>query len=221
MGQHFIPRNEGEKLSWLSNYRDKIAAYGGGLGLERDETAAIRDEIDAFLAACDDLLRLKKSLHAETACLREQERALREKLEAQVVRLKSGTGYLSQIGRQLRIEGEISSFDPDAFKPGFNLMAEAGCVRVDFAKGELDAVNIYSRVRGQPAWRFVARDTNSPYMDCSPPSGADPVEVREYMLRGVLGDEEVGCASDVITVSCGESIRSAGSGPAKRVGRWA
>jgi hypothetical protein len=221
MGDDCIPKDDGEKVGWLSNYRDNITAVGRDLGLGPDETTAIREEIDAFLVAHGNHSRLRKSLHAAAICLRDLERGLMEKLRLQIARVKSAAGCPAGIARRLRIEEEAASFDWDAFKPTFNLMAEAGCVRVDFVKGGADAVNIYSRIRGQAAWRFVARDTNSPYMDCSTTSGTESAEIREYMLRGVLNDEEIGRASDVVTVSCGESIRSVGPGPTRRVGRWA
>jgi hypothetical protein len=91
---------------------------------------------------------------------------------------------------------------------------------VDFVKGEADAVNIYSRIHGQTAWRFIARDTNSPYMDCSALAGTETTEVREYVLRGVLDDEEIGHASEVMSATCGESIPDVNRPSGKRVGRW-
>ncbi len=221
MGDARIPKTDSERLNWLLNYRDMIAAYGGALGMRQEEVTAMHREIDACQAAHDGISQLRMTLHAAVTTLRTQERVLVEKIREQIVRAKAGANDSEQMGQLLRATEVGAAFDPDTFKPTLNLMAEAGAVRVDFVKGEADAVNIYSRIRGQTAWRFIARDTNSPYMDCTPPAGNVTTEVREYMLRGVLNDEEIGQASEVLLAKCEESIRELIPQPGKRVGRWA
>jgi hypothetical protein len=52
-------------------------------------------------------------------------------------------------------------------------------------------------------WVFVARDTNPPYEDHTPLAVANKPEIREYMLRAVLNDAEIGVASDIVAVTYG------------------
>jgi hypothetical protein len=48
---------------------------------------------------------------------------------------------------------------------------------------------------------FLARDTNSPYVDNRPLADASKPEMRRYMAKFVIGDQEVGYESDAITVA--------------------
>ena len=41
----------------------------------------------------------------------------------------------------------------------------SGHVRIKFKKGQTDGIALYCRLKGLSAWRFVSRDTNSPYHD--------------------------------------------------------
>jgi hypothetical protein len=53
-------------------------------------------------------------------------------------------------------------------------------------------VNVYSRRQGTSPWTFLARDTRSPYVDTTPLAQAGTPEVREYRVRGVIDDVEIG-----------------------------
>jgi hypothetical protein len=50
-------------------------------------------------------------------------------------------------------------------------------------------------------WKFVSRDTNSPYDDHTPLAVPGVAEVREYQAFGILGDEQIGLPCDIITVT--------------------
>jgi hypothetical protein len=56
-------------------------------------------------------------------------------------------------------------------------------------------------LKGQAEWKFVARDTNSPYDDHTPLAVPGAAEVREYQAFGVLNDEQIGVASDIVVVN--------------------
>lgn len=53
---------------------------------------------------------------------------------------------------------------------------------------------------GQTAWTLLGMDTSSPYIDGRPLAVPTAPEVREYMLRGVISDAEVGLDSDVLSI---------------------
>lgn len=44
-------------------------------------------------------------------------------------------------------------------------------------------------------------DTSSPYIDGRPLAVANAPEVREYMLRGVVTDAEIGLDSDILNIT--------------------
>ena len=59
-------------------------------------------------------------------------------------------------------------FDPNTFKADITAEVFSGYVRIKFKKGKSGGINLYSRLQGQTAWKFVSRDTNSPYDDHTP-----------------------------------------------------
>lgn len=60
------------------------------------------------------------------------------------------------------------------------------------ARGNIDGVNVYSRRQGTSEWKFLGRDTQSPYVDTTPLATAGTPEVREYRVRSVIDDAEIG-----------------------------
>lgn len=71
------------------------------------------------------------------------------------------------------------------------------------AKSTTSGINLDSRIKGQSAWKFVARDTISPYDDHTPLAVPGTAEVREYQAFGVLSDEQIGQPSDIVSVTFG------------------
>ncbi|MEI8344984.1 MAG: TIM barrel protein, partial [Candidatus Omnitrophota bacterium] len=74
-------------------------------------------------------------------------------------------------------------------------------MEIVFNKSKSDGVNVYSQRDGDAGWVFLARDTESPYVDNRPLLAAGKPEVRRYKAIYVLGDDETGQPSDEITVT--------------------
>jgi hypothetical protein len=53
-------------------------------------------------------------------------------------------------------------------------------------------VNVYMRRQGVAPWTFLGRDNRSPYIDTTPLAEAGTPDVREYRVRGVIDDVEIG-----------------------------
>ena len=64
-------------------------------------------------------------------------------------------------------------------------------------------MHVYCRVRGTMGWTFLSWDKNSPYIDGTPLAHAGVPEEREYMLRGVVNDVEIGVDSDILSIIWG------------------
>jgi hypothetical protein len=88
-------------------------------------------------------------------------------------------------------------------QPSLTAEANHGFVRVRFKKTGFDGVNVYTRRKGETEWRFLARDTNSPYDDYSELAKEGAAEVPEYRVIGVCKDEQIGLPSDAVTVTFG------------------
>jgi hypothetical protein len=119
-----------------------------------------------------------------------------ETLRKTIAAMKTHPGYTEEIGQALGIIGTETAFDPNTYVAELKelILSAPGQVTVTFgkAKGKIDGVNVYSRRQGTSPWIFLGRDTQSPYVDTTPLAEAGKPEIREYRIRGVIDDVEIG-----------------------------
>jgi len=75
---------------------------------------------------------------------------------------------------------------------------------IKFTKKGVDGININHRKKGSLTWKFLARDTKSPYDDYIELAVAGQPEHWEYQAFDVFDDEEISVASDIVEVLYGE-----------------
>ena len=63
-------------------------------------------------------------------------------------------------------------------------------------------MNLYSKRDGDVDFVFLARDTQTPYVDNRPLKVAGKPEMREYKAVYVQDDAEIGLFSDELVVNC-------------------
>ena len=199
----YVPVPDAQKVTWLTNLKDNIASHATALEI----TAARVTQITAW---CDDLIALIQSVTqkknewlAEAALKKSQDTTSVGGLRGEVAQWKANPGMTPAIAADLQIVGTGSGFDPDTFKPDVKAEVFSGYVRLKFKKGQTDGVNFYWRKQGESGWKFLARDTNSPYDDHTPLTTAGVPEVREYQAFGVLNDAQIGQPSDIVSVAFG------------------
>ena len=77
-----------------------------------------------------------------------------------------------------------------------------GQIQINFNKLTSDGVNMYSKRDGDADFVFLARDTQTPYVDTRPLLVPGKPEIREYKAMFVLGDEEICVFSHELVVNC-------------------
>lgn len=196
----FIPRTDGDLSLWLTNYKTKINTLGATVGLTPEEIAGIEAQCNSIIAIVNDAESKKKEAsNAVTAkeTLKKNELPV---LRNTIKRIKTHSGYTEAIGVELGIIGSEESL-PE--KPVIKAKATANDVTISFTKKGFEGVNVYARLKGEAVWKFLARDTNSPYNDTRPLTMPGIPETREYKCIGVIADEEVSEASDIVSVVYG------------------
>ncbi len=198
---YFISRNWPEYRGWLLNLKTEIVTEGPKFGLTAAQITAIQstcqaqiDRIDAYFAA---LAALDAALEANKAGKQLTDAALQE----EIADWKNAAGWDDAIAAKLRVVSTKPAFDPDTYKCEFTVKIVGGEIRIEFKKKGVQAVNVYCRRKGETTWTFLGRDSSSPYIDGNPLFQPGVPEVREYMLRGVINDEEVGVDSDIVTIT--------------------
>ena len=199
----FIPPADDAKIIWLTNLRDTIDDWSAILGLSAARVTQIK-------AWCNDLIdeinatnTAKQAWLAAAATKATQETASLGGLRGEINQWKANPACTPAIEAAMKIVGSGSSFDPNTYKTKITAQVVGDHVRLTFVKGETDGVNFYWRKKGETVWKFLSRDTNSPYNDHTPLTTPGAPEVREYQAYGVLSDVQIGLASDIVSVTFG------------------
>lgn len=205
MATDYIPRSEPQLAIWLANFGKKISSHGQNLGLTAEEiklaetrsaeTSAKIVEVEQKKTEVQQIVALKDDLKSDTLT----------NIRSFVTRIKAHTSFSEAIGQDLGIiASSVTAAMAKSSSDKTALKAEVlpGRVRLSFVKKNFSGVNIYTRLAGTAQWQFLARDNKSPYDDERPLTNGQP-EKLEYMAIGVVGDEEVGQPSDIISVVFG------------------
>ena len=197
----FVPSTDGGLRKWLVNLKTETPKVVTELEITPARLTKITGWCDDLLAAMDTAEQ-KKGEWLEASQLKQaQTDTSLGGLRGEVAKWKVADGMTDAIAAKLQIVGTSVPFDPESYKPQFTADVFSGYVRIKFKRQGADAVNLYMRIKGSMGWKFVSRDTNSPYDDHTPLTVANQPEVREYQMFGVLNDQQIGQASDIVTVT--------------------
>lgn len=203
MKQYYLPPREAELFVWLTNFKIKIAVHGSTLGLSASQIKDLQDYCDAIIAEIKLTNQKKQEVKKQTAKKNAVKKENIKKITSEVARAKTHKSYKSAIGQDLGVIGSDEVFDADEFVPKIQAEVFPGYVRIEWIKDQIQGINIYTRRKGDTKWRFLARDTRSPYIDNEGLEVQDTPETREYMAIAVIDDEEIGKQSDIVSVVFG------------------
>jgi hypothetical protein len=205
MTNDFVPSNEGELIQWAANVQGKITNYTATFGLLPTDLTAISNACNRIATDINNVTAAETTL-ANLVTLKNNNRAEDiATLRRYANQFKAHSAYTDDIGADLDIVGKKHNADPDTVKPKLKGKLTQQGAQLDFSKEKvLQGVNIYSRLKGTAAWGTkLAFDSSSPYIDNRPAATPGTPETREYKAVGVINDEEVGVASDIVSVVVG------------------
>lgn len=199
----YIPSADDAKIVWLTNLNDTIDTYATTLGITAPRVTQIKAWGNDLIAAINATNTAKQAWLAVAADKATQEATSLAGLRAEIAQWKPNPNMTPAIEAALKIVSSGGGFDPNTFKAEITGEVFSGYVRIKFKKGKSGGINLYSRLQGQTAWKFVSRDTNSPYDDHTPLAVPNTPEVRQYQAFGVLNDAQIGQPSDIVSVTFG------------------
>jgi hypothetical protein len=203
MAGDWYPSTDGGKVTFLNNFATALATVGPTVGMDDVELMAINAARTALQAAIADKVAKKTAAQSSTAAYKTTDQATEGAMRAYVRRIKAHAGYTPAIGEQLGIVA--AEDEPAGGEEGVrpNLRAESilsGEVTIGFAKVGHTGVEIRSKRGAETAFSFLARDTESPYVDTRANLSAAP-EKREYVAQFLEKDSLVGELSDALIVT--------------------
>jgi hypothetical protein len=114
--------------------------------------------------------------------------------------MKKSRGWDDGKGDVLEVNTPAASTDPASIKPRVSVEEKRGRNEIMAKKLGADSLNVYFRPKGTGPMRLLAaKRVRFPLDDETPPATAGQPEEREYQVIAVIGDDEVGQPSDIVT----------------------
>lgn len=220
-----VPVADGEVVTWIVHLASKIDVHAPVLAITQEDIKtlkadaavvewiskalpAIRASAQQFTSFKDDLFDGQAGaaalvipiLAALPAAPPSVLAGVISRTRALVQRIKKSPGYTEAVGKDLGIIGAVETPET-APKPTFKAVVQPNFgVRLDWVKGKLSGVTIQGKRAGDADWVTLGRDNYSPYVDERAPATPGVSEARQYRMRYLLRDDEVGEWSDVVSV---------------------
>jgi len=203
--QDYLPRADLEFLTWHDRLLEAVQVYGAALGLSAAEQTHVKAANQAFhahLDAVDDATTRARVAVSEKDAFRQK---LEVECRALANRVKAHPDYSTAIGTGFGIVSRRAALDPVSLQPVLTLLGLPGhAVRVSYAKNGTNGIHLYSRLVGETEWALLGRSTRSPLVDRRALRQPGLREDREYRAFYMIGDEQVGQASAIATITTRE-----------------
>ena len=200
MAKDLIPAPDGDFDQWFLNFNTELTGVAATTGIAAGEVTAVGTAFTTWQTEYNTW-GTKDAAARQQRALKDTARKDAETLIRPIIRrIKAHPGGTEAVQQLLGIVGAEDTTDLSTSKPKLKAKLLTGAqVELSFGKSKADGVNIYAyRADGK---HFLARDTESPYVDTRPLVDGDKPEVRRYCAVFVVGDAEVGQFSDDVTVT--------------------
>ncbi len=205
MPNDYLPSSDDALSVWAQNFKAKIGANATAMGWPGDMQDALESQStsisSAVLAKETALTAYRQAVEAADTTLMTAKAYIRQQVGAG----KKSATYTEAAGEALGVIGGGGDFDPATYQAKVKSVRLIGAARVSvgFVRGfeQVKGMRLFSRLQGQSAWRTVETATSSPIVDATPLAQPGVPEVREYRVRGVVRNEEIGAPSDPVIVT--------------------
>lgn len=195
----YIPDSAQNLVNWTTNYLAEIDAIATRLGWPAAQATALKARLTKIKAAAQSVLDLQNDLEIANGLLDQLKTVELPEIRLDTNNLKSTRGFNDGDGRTLQVLTAGSDLNLDTYKPKLEAESKPGRVELSVKKAGVGSINLYSRIKGQSAFKLLAgKRARLPFEDTTPPVTLGQPEQREYQAVGVVGDDEVGLPSDIV-----------------------
>ena len=199
----FLPRPDNDLLVWHDQFKSGVLGNAAAFGLVAADTTPITTDNTDLHTKITNLNATAATAKQAVADKNLSRGNAEKRARALAKRIKAHPAYTVALGNLLGIEGPDSGIDLSTRQPDISGTDHTGGqVEIGFNKLTSDGVNIYSKRDGDVDFVFLARDTQTPYLDTRPLKVPGKPEIREYKAMFVLNDEEIGIFSHELVVNC-------------------
>ena len=199
----FVPHQRAAEYLWFKNLSTNVTPEAVKFNAGTGQATAVKAAADSVIPKMDATDAAQEVVDAARIAENNAIAAALQVIRPIVKNWKTLPGWAASGSETvLQLSGSGSEIHPDAYKSTIKLSTAAdGGVRVAFVKKGVEGVNIYERVAGTTAWHKAGMANHSPFIDHTPVTQTGVSESREYMVKGVVKDAEVGQGSDIATIT--------------------
>ena len=204
MPTDYIPQNDDQKVTFLLNIENKIDGLLAELGITAIEATAVKAHCSKIRtdigSAQTAKATAKQANEKKITTIATEEAVLRNLIQTWKLR----STFTDATAAALNVKTSSTNAATESeYKAQMTAAVYPGKVTIKFIKKGVEGVNVYTRLKGTSNFIKLAYDSHSPYEDNRPLATAGVPENREYMVMGVLNDEEIGQPSDIVAVVFG------------------
>jgi hypothetical protein len=199
--KNYLPRQDAELDNWLANFSAQLTALGPALGIPAAEITTLNTKITTCRNDINNVVAKKAELRSVIGNKELKKSDLKLTLLPMVQRIKNMPAYKDDDqGKRLGIVGSEQTIDLSSLKPVLKVVKDGGKPRIEWTKGQADALNIYVDRRDGKGLTFLATDTQPDYIDTYPiPPDRESAEW-DYVGIYMADDNEVGQPSEKVSV---------------------
>lgn len=196
----FIPDGALPLRDWTANYLLEIDPIATRISWPIANTTALKTRLTTIKNAAQAVIDAQNALDTATGQLELAKETELPEIRKDTNNLKSTRGFTEGDARTLDVLTTGGGLDPDTYQPQLDAKSMSGRIEITGKKLGADSLNLYARLKGQASWTLLAgKRARFPYYDERPPAVPGQPEEREYQAIGVVGDDEVGQPSDIVS----------------------
>lgn len=197
----YLPHSDDSLVTWLTNYKTKLAVHGPTLGILAADVAIYQADCDALIAMIHTAASKKAEYYTANQIKKEVKSDKLGNFRSLNNRIKNLPAYSEAIGADLNIIATTTAFDAANAKPIITATLNGGRVVIGFSKAKSNGVKIYCKRSGEAGFTFLSLDTHSPYHDNRTNIVLGTPELREYYAFYIdTTDETFGLQSDTVSI---------------------
>lgn len=226
MSSSYLPVSDNDRSVWLNNFSNRLGQYATSLGLTTGEVTSVQH--DAVMYSY--VVQLLDSAHqywTAVSGLKKQLRSAPQQIASPVLpavpaagspptavnsgifnrisllvtRIKQCSTYTVAMGQDLNIIPPVNTVNPNDMQPDLSIRVDAGHPLLKWKKGDADGVQLYVDRRDSNGFVPLAKVFRNTYLDTTSLPASAFTATWDYKARYLIGDDEVGQFSAVISVN--------------------
>ncbi|MEI8201640.1 MAG: hypothetical protein WCH34_01420 [Bacteroidota bacterium] len=187
--------------AWAVTYKEGIGTHGTTLGLTAPQIAAEQAKCDDMISAIDDAESAMADALEKNS---EKEKAIKDSMDflrPKIKDHKNNANYTEAIGKALGVIGAERTLDPTTVKTTVHVKKVFAGIEVKFTLEGCGGGYIYCKRGAETAFAMYKYITHPQTIDDRPNLAGAASEQRQYYVVLAIKDNEVGQASDIVTIS--------------------